>query len=729
MDINRILRETAPPLLLAAALAALYPLLPAGAGQFRIYLDRPELGSFLLAGLPTGDIGLNLPLFGAAAAAARAAGSETALLLAVRFGLFGLVFAAGCLLRSRRAGLAAMLAAGALEFSGAFRYDAEQSCYSFFLLLALCALLLRSREDTYARAALAGLAVSASLLVRSPLLLFPPLAALWALRRPGGLRAPAVKKTLLFLGASYALLLPWGAMNYRLSGEFLLADPGRAAANLITAAKGAVYTMNGDPYRLAGLAPGDSAALFYLREGAASPAAFALGVIKRLWAILLFHPLLFLLLAAAAALGRWEDRFAVFGLPLYFVLVHALLSVESRYFYPLLFLAPPLLAAAVFRGGSQEAPDHTGPRLVLAAFAAAMLMASAAAVLAAAYPARAGRGGSFARAAGADGRDQVLRALACREAWARDGGAEYENCLGALAADFGGLHGYFYSVCNSTAPAAAVPPRGEELRAGVILALREFELGNKTAGAAALGLALSRYDAGHNMLRGVPYARDRAVEAAIKGDSAAFWGEFVYPALLGWLPERAAAIAGGLSASAAPDGRLKLYLDALQEMTRGSFGPAELRAWAAPQALGIAPSSLRRLWRESGEESGRLLASSRLNKPGSAGAEAELLRALALEANPATAEIWLELCTLRSGAGDRRGALKACQAAAYASYFGAEGGPPEAGSEASLRSYRLLLALGREGEAREALGRAVWNSPPSWPRLAEARALLEESGL
>ena len=726
MDINRILREYAPPLLLAAALAALYPLTPAGAGQFRIYLDRPELGSFLLAGLPTADIGLNLPLFGAAAAFARAAGAEAGLLLAVRFGLFCLVFAAGCLLRNRRAGLAAMLAAGALELSGAFSYDAEQSFYSFFLLLSLCALLLRSRADTYARAALAGLAVGASLLVRSPLLFFPPLAALWALLRPGGLRAPAVKRTLLFLCCAYVLLLPWGAMNYRLYGEFRLADPGRAAANLITAAKGAVYTMNGDPYRLAGLAPGDSAALFYLREAAANPASFALGVLKRLWAVLLFHPLLFLLLAAAAALGAWEDRFAAFALPLYLALVHALLSVESRYFYPLLYLAPPLLAAALFRKGAEAAAARQGTRLVLAAFAAAMLAASSASVLAAAYPARAERGGSFAAAAGSGGKDAVLRGLACREVWVREGGGKYGQCLGALAADFGGLHGYFYRVYNSARPASAVVPRGEELRAAVILALREFELGNKAGGAAALGRALALYGERHNMLRGAPYARDRAVEGELKGDSGAFWSDFVYPALLGWPPERAVKIAGGLSASAAPDGRLKLYLDALGEMARGSFGPGELRAWAAPQALGISPSSLRRLWRAGGEESGRLLAASRLEKPGSAGAEAGLLRALALEANPATAEIWMELCTLRSGGSGRLSALKACQAAAYASYFGAEGGPPEAGSEASLRSYRLLLALGRAAEAREALGRAVWNSPPSWPGLAGARELLEE---
>ena len=724
MDTRLILREYAPPLLLAAALAVLYPLLPAGAGQFRVYLDRPELGSFLLAGLPTADIGLNLPLFGAAAALARAAGAEQALLLAVRFGLFGLVFAAGCLLRNRRAGLAAMLAAGALELSGAFAYDAEQSFYSFFLLLTLCALLLRSREDTYGSAALAGLAIGASLLVRSPLLLFPPLAALWALLRRGGLRATSVKKTLLFLAASYALLLPWGAMNYRLSGEFLLADPGRAAANLITAAKGAVYTMNGDPYRLAGLAPGDSAAIFYLRAAAESPALFALGVLKRFWAILLFHPLLLLLLAAAAALGRWRDRFAVFGLPLYFILIHSFLSVESRYFYPLLYLAPPVLAAAVFRSGNREVPERAWPRLVYAAFGAAMLAASSAAVLASAYPARSETGGSLAGAAGASGRDRVLRDLACRETWAREGGREYEECLGALAADFGGLHGYFYSVYDSPGPAAVVPPQGEGLRAGVLLALREFELGNKAAGAEALGRALAQYDGRHNMLRGAPYARDRALQEQLKGDSGAFWAQFVYPALLGWPPERAARIAGGLSEFAAPGGRLQLYLDALREMGRGSFGPAELRAWAAPQALGISPSSLRRLWREGGEESGRLLVSARLKKD--AEAEPELLRALALEANPATAEVWAELCSLRSGGSDRRAALKACQAAAYAAYFGAEGGPPEAGSEASWRSYKLLLALGRSSEAREALARAVWNSPSSWPRFAEARALLEE---
>ncbi len=222
------------PVLLAAFFAALTSALLLRSGGLKIYLDRPELGSFLLFGLPNNDITFNMPLFGTAVALAQDLRAALPVLLAVRFGIYWLVFACGCLFRGFRSGLLALAAAGALELSGAFGYDAEQSFYSLFLLLAFALLLLRRRENTVRTSILTGLAIGASLLVRTPLFLFPPVVLLcdWVYSEE---RSRAFfMRSAAFLCASYVLLLPWGALNYSVSGKFSLLDSRRAACNLIT---------------------------------------------------------------------------------------------------------------------------------------------------------------------------------------------------------------------------------------------------------------------------------------------------------------------------------------------------------------------------------------------------------------------------------------------------------------------------------------------------------------
>jgi len=239
-----------------------------------------------------------------------------------------------------------------VEALGGFAYNAEQSFYSFFLLLALLFLVLKDREDTLKNNLLAGLAIGASLLVRTPLLLFPPLVVLSGRFWKTGLPEGRAARELAFLAASYALLLPWGALNQSVSGKFSLFDDRRAACNLITAAKGSVYTMNGNPFRLAGIGEEDSAFDYFVRETARAPLDHALTAVKRLWHIFLFHPLLSGLFLLALLKNRFRDGPA-FGLPVYFVLVHSLLSIEARYFYPLVYLLPPLIAAGLLRGGQE----------------------------------------------------------------------------------------------------------------------------------------------------------------------------------------------------------------------------------------------------------------------------------------------------------------------------------------------------------------------------------------
>ena len=148
--------------------------------------------------------------------------------------------------------------------------------------------------------------------------------------------------------------------------------------------------------------------------------------------------------------------------------------------------------------------------------------------------------------------------------------------------------------------------------------------------------------------------------------------------------------------------------------------------------MGLSRESLRVLWKNGAEKSGRLIAfAAEKTRAGNLKeAEEHLLNALALNFNPNTAEAFKALCSLLADEGVRKEqALKACQSAAYASYFSSEDGPSISASEASFQSYKLLMALGRTNEARDVLFRTVGNAPVSWPGLIESRAALEKFGL
>ena len=496
--------------------------------------------------------------------------------------------------------------------------------------------------------------------------------------------------------------------------------------------------MNGNSLRLAGLGEKDSAVVFYLREAAKEPLFFALTVLRRLWAVFLFHPLLFLLTFAAAAFIRKEDRFFVSIFPVYFILIHSLFSVEKRYFYPLLYLLPVIMAAPFFNDRTEE---DRAQRVLAGSGVAAMFRLLFPAVLGvealvAAYPARASRftpgAGGGAAAGYLSENDRTMRELECKELWIKGDDAGYCACLDAFAGKFDDkVSAYFLAVSVSKDPSALPLPHGAEMHCLILRMLREFELNLPDAAMVSFRQANVWYESEHNMVRGTPYAKDREIEALLKRDSETFWSAFVYPRLLMWPPERMSKIISGLSSRVAFDGRLRLLANALEEMrSRKSFSGRQLRLWTAPAVLGLSQGALRSLWK-SGEERSvrlRLSAAEKARSGDLKGAEVFLSRALDLELNPDTAEVLMGLCSLRAEEGRKERALKDCQAAAYASYFGAGDAPPLLASEASFQSYQLLRALGRKTEAREVLARTVWNAPDSWPGLAGARAAMRGPG-
>ncbi|HNW42958.1 MAG TPA: hypothetical protein PKI19_00535 [Elusimicrobiales bacterium] len=580
--------RTALPVLLAAYFTLL-------SYRYRAAPPATELGAFLLAGLPYPPLLTNMPLYPAAFSFFQYIGvSAAAVLAGLHLCLYALVFAAGCLLGGYWAGALSLAGAGSLETAFLFS-NPEQVFYSVFVLLVQCLLLIRRREGGQFSSLLCGLAIGASLLVRTPLFLFPLVVVCFDWRRA---EDPAVflRRALLFLGACYILLLPRVFMIYSLSGKVELFETSRAASNIITAAEGSVYTMEGNARNLAGLQPGDSAASFYLRRLKEAPLFHVLTVLRRLWHIFLLHPLLFGLTLAAIAAGRAGGKAFLFMLPAYFIAVHSLLSIEARYFTPLIYLLPPL-AAGTFLGKPGASQDLYRPARAAAGavFCVIFCAALGLAALLAVYPRRVARnaldGAALSRAAALFPDEPAFYARRCRELWRNGDDAGFYSCLGGYNRKFGDK----VTTCILTALASASPEKiptpacggaGTCPECAAAKMLRELELGDETAAARSFRNALAEHQKLRNMLRGEPYARDKEIAGRLKRDISGF-DRTLYELLVFWPPAGMAKIFPRLEKMILPSGQLK-ELGAMLKAAdgQGKAGEMKIREWAAGGLFG-----------------------------------------------------------------------------------------------------------------------------------------------
>ncbi|HNW43799.1 MAG TPA: tetratricopeptide repeat protein [Elusimicrobiales bacterium] len=511
--------------------------------------DNIGSGSLLLAGLYNRAVTWDMPLFNTLAAFFLNLGiSPFLFLLGISVCLCLLVFCTAGLLRGWRAGVFSLAALGLLGPGAGL--DLEQAFYTFCLMLALWLLLLKRREDTLRNSLLAGLAIGASMLVRSPLFLFPPLVVFcdWACR--SGRRSGLLLRSLVFLAASYALLVPWALVRRPLTGTLSLFDDRRAACNIITAARGSIYTMEGNCRELAGPGYDENAAGFFLKEVAKAPFFYALTVLRRLWHIFLFNPLLFGLLAAALLAARGREQRLNFLLPVYFIFIHSLLSVESRYFQPLAYLIAPL-ATAVLLPRRIEGTAGGGTFFLKAPFALLWLAVCAVAAvegLIMAYPARAGRAPDRAALLRASARfpgDSVVQRLRCDELLAEGSYGSFYACLEGYSRKFNDkIKGYFLRALAADRP-EDLPATGDSEQ-NIIRMLREFELGDGGAAMRSFDRAYAAYGKNNNALRGTPYARDRELQNIVSRDLDNFRDRCVYDALLLWPPRSIAKILAGM---------------------------------------------------------------------------------------------------------------------------------------------------------------------------------------
>ena len=252
--------------------------------------------------------------------------------------------------------------------------DAEvQGFYALFVAgFGLCCVNYLRRPGT-AGALLCGLSAGLALQVRSSLLAGAALCAafMW-------LEKERRKHLAVFLLALLALLSPWALRNYRQFHRFILFEDAASAVNLYTATLGIDSCVGDNDVRL----PDPAKDAFYRSAGnesrfrllkgeilpnlAAAPGVYLAGVARRTVKGLLRY---WLLLPGIALAFYRRDKLAVFLslFCLFHVGLHATMSVQGRYFFPMLPFAYILSAYWLYAlfvpakaGGDGFRPGETG---------------------------------------------------------------------------------------------------------------------------------------------------------------------------------------------------------------------------------------------------------------------------------------------------------------------------------------------------------------------------------
>jgi len=479
----------------------------------------------------------------------------------------------------------------------------EQIFFTLLLVVYLNLEAARAARPGPGGSFLSGLALGATLLVRSSLFLFPPVAAALELLFAVRPRKTVLKEAAFFLLGAYILLVPWVRLNYFVSGRFIPLENERGTANLITGVKGAIFTMEGDSRALAGLSREDSVFKWAVSEVLREPGAYFSAVAKRIWFVLKMFPFTFLLAALALFyLRRKADPFLI-ALAAYFLIIHCLLSIEERYFYPLSYLLGFLIAGAagaVLSRGREEPGD--GARAAYAVFAPLFIFILAVESLVLAYPYRAGADHLTSLEAALKKRPGHSWLLMTRaETLIRD--KRTEEGLAVLRTAVGSAGGKKYSdsgevlrLMDAAEPAGMRVEFSADYAAPLFTALRELELGRKKEAGDSLAEAYSKWNMSSNMLRGTPYERDSAILKELRLNNAAFQDRFIFDALLYWPPERRSVILDRLGGILPPTARLAflkfLSMPLKNEKDAAAFSALARRsgviAQAAPSDYGIA---------------------------------------------------------------------------------------------------------------------------------------------
>ncbi|HXT01474.1 MAG TPA: hypothetical protein VN915_12410, partial [Elusimicrobiota bacterium] len=251
--------------------------------------------------------------------------------------------------------------------------------FSLLIALVALALVVWSAGPTIANTLTLGLAIGTSLLCRSVLCLFPLVlvAAYW---RKAEFVPTRRRWAWILLASSYGLLSPWIVRNFVQFKRVIPFEDQAATRNLLAGALGIVDNNdagNTQDYqdRLAARIDPRGAAgpdrLAWLRRLAVErilsrPGEYLRSCAKRLFYVLWNHAVVFIVSLAVVFWRRRERGVQALALLCgYFVLVHVPMSVELRYFQP---IVPCLLvlAAAAVPASAAEIPERPAVAAVLA---------------------------------------------------------------------------------------------------------------------------------------------------------------------------------------------------------------------------------------------------------------------------------------------------------------------------------------------------------------------------
>ena len=422
--------------------------------------------------------------------------------------------------------------------------EVEQLLYSLFLLVFLSLELRRQEEGGLTLSVAAGLAASASMLIRSPLFAFPPLALLFQ-RLSSRPKAGWLPAAALFLVCAYLPLAPWARLNNSLFGHVILFEEERSTCNIITGASGIVFTIEGDARSFAGLSRTESVYPWAVKTVLSSPGRYASAVVRRAWHVFLMFPLLFLLAGAGLYLGRRSpEARALAFFSGYFIFIHCLLSIEERYFYPLRYPLSLLAAGGVWALIKKAGlPSEERGKDYFTAPIFALILAAMAGTLAVVwrYPAAA-RPGLIAVTRGLEKypsdswlhrkKGEILLSLDLTreglEALGRDCSLsrEQDRC-------------YITGVLGSDSPGE--PPRvGNYYELLLVKLMRELELGKEEAARQTLAAALKSWEGEKNAIKGVQFKEDARNLQRIKESNKTFWDMDISAALVYLPPEKRA---------------------------------------------------------------------------------------------------------------------------------------------------------------------------------------------
>jgi tetratricopeptide (TPR) repeat protein len=277
-----------------------------------------------------------------------------------------------------------------LLIAGMYDNDFEQVIYSFLIILSAEMLILRSKNYNRKTSIIAGLAIGFTFFVRPALFLFPFVMVIFDYFHHSKNFKKYIINSIIFLSASFILLLPWVRVNHFLFNRFIPFEAERGSANIITSVQGLTFTMEGDARQLANLKKTDSVYKWAAKELLKNPMPALSAVPKRLLEIFYMHPFLILLGLIGLILGRKDKNVLLISIMAgYFIAIHSLFPIGERYFYPLKhLLAFPAACAFYFLFEKKEkaSASRALPHIIFYAMLTIIIMIE---IVLIAYPFRA----------------------------------------------------------------------------------------------------------------------------------------------------------------------------------------------------------------------------------------------------------------------------------------------------------------------------------------------------